>query len=263
VLKMGINNYSNEEYHADRTYLSSSGIKLAYQDIAEFNRQYNLNQKKEFSNIGALDEGSYAHTLILEPELVNIEYAFFPGWQKRGSDYESFVSANQGKKILSATQKNRIDQLFAAYKKHPIAPTLISGGEAEQSICTEISGHRVKARFDYVNVEKGEIYDVKTTGYAGDVDSFKMTIDQLCYQLSGALYCQVAESFYGKPFSFFFIVLSKKDFTCNVYKLGPQKMSTGHRMVLEGLNKIKVARETGIWHETESARTEHESILEV
>ena len=47
-LKIGKNkDMTNEEYHADREYISSSGLKLILKDPDEYYRQYVLDEKSE------------------------------------------------------------------------------------------------------------------------------------------------------------------------------------------------------------------------
>ena len=51
----------------------------------------------------------------------------------------------------------------------------------------------------------------------------------------------------NKPFKFYFIVLSKKDITCDVYLTSKETMNNGKRLVFEALKKYVKAKQTGIW----------------
>lgn len=265
-LRLGLNDISSDDYHADRTFLSSSVLKTIHQDLSAYYDQYILGNKKEFSasSVSAMAEGSLAHSMILEPHTVDAEFAFFPDWTKRGPAFEAFVAANPGKKIISLPQRERVEQLVAAFRKHPVAPALHEGGVAEQSLCVIMDDVPIKVRFDYLNVEKGYIADIKTTGMAADPESFKLTCNQLSYNLSAALYCRAAEQHFGKPFSFLFVVLGKKDNSCHVYRAGPHMIASGNRMVTEALTKFKVAKATGVWVEADKAEeTVSEYIIEI
>lgn len=248
-LVLGLNDCTNEEYHADREWASSSVLKVALKDIADYHKQYVLGQPKTFGNSASLEFGSLVHTMILEPHLLDKEYAFFSGWKRMGADFEAFKAANPGKKIITQDVKGKADLLVKQYKRNPKAVELFSGGFAEQTICVEIEGMKIKTRFDYIRPDLGIIPDVKTTADSSDVETFKLTIDRYLYQLSGALYCMAAEIHYGKPFNFYYKVLSKKDNTCDLYKTSAKTMIEGKKMVMTAIKKIQEAQKTGIWVE--------------
>lgn len=266
-LVLGLNECTNEEYHADREYASSSVLKTAYTDIADYHKQYILNQPKSFGNGSGLEFGTLMHVLILEPHLVSKQYAFFSGWKRMGKDFEDFKAANPGKIIITKDVKHKADQLVTVYKKNPKAVELFSNGFAEQTICVEIEGMKIKTRYDYIIPEQGIISDIKTTAESSDIDSFRFVIDRYKYQLSGALYCMAAEIHYGRPFKFMYNVLSKKDVTCDLYATSPLTHNEGKKMVLKSIEKIKRAKETNVWEEVvrninEPLKDEYE-ILEV
>lgn len=246
MLKLGVNKVSNSDYHADQTYLSSSNLKLLLKDPAQFYDEKILGNRK--SSTGShFDEGSLTHSLILEPEQVATEYAFYHGMRKQGTDYENFALANRGKTVISRAQKIRVDNYIDAYNKRPAALNLIQGGEPEHTVCQNISDVPVKVRCDYINIEKGYIVDVKTTSFPADVDSFRLTIDQWGYDLSCALYTAVVSQFYGKPFDFYFLVIDKKLLTCEVYKASQKTLNKGLAQVSQALSLYKKCKESGIW----------------
>jgi hypothetical protein len=55
---------------------------------------------------------------------------------------------------------------------------------------------------------------------------------------------------YGAPFDFYFIVVSKVDNVCDVYKLSQSSKATGLGMLVNAAKKYKQCKETGIWTET-------------
>ncbi|MEZ0208724.1 MAG: PD-(D/E)XK nuclease-like domain-containing protein [Candidatus Paceibacterota bacterium] len=251
----GLNDCSNADYHKDRKYLSSSVLKVIYKDLAEYKSQYIDGNKKEMSNQGALDEGSLTHAYLLDPATIKTEYAFYPGLRKAGADWEAFKASldpDSGHKIIiSKPQKLKVESYVKAFKARPEAVEMLKDGAAEQTICGTLNGVPIKVRFDYINVDKGAIYDVKTTGYPADVDSFKQTLNGLSYQLSAALYCALAEQYYNRKFDFYFIVISKSELECHVYKTSDKTMSEGRRMVDVACAKYLKAKETNVWIEPE------------
>ena len=85
MINLGINPYiSNDDYHADREFISSSGIKLIRSNPRDFYKRYVLNEDSDSKNSSALDFGNYVHSLVLEPETVVEQYAIFNGEKLEG-----------------------------------------------------------------------------------------------------------------------------------------------------------------------------------
>lgn len=246
-LQLGLNKIGNTEYHADNEYLSSSNLKMLLKDPSQFHKEKILGQKEEKKESSSFVEGSLTHSLILEPHLVQSEYAFFEGMRKQGKDFEDFVAANPGKPIISKAQQIRCKEYKKAYDKNRIAVGLVQGGEAEQTICQELSGVPIKVRCDYINVSAGYIADVKTSSMPVDVDSVRMTINQWGYGLSAALYAQVASQYYSKPFDFYFLFISKSELVCSVYKASEATINRGLAEVAKAISVYKNCKSSGVW----------------
>lgn len=247
-LILGINPpISNADYHKDKSRLSSSDLKLILKDPAQFYKEKILGQKEEQEEKAHFSEGSYLHSLILEPENTDKEFVVYPGMVKRGAEFEAFKLQNPGKTIISNPQKLRCEQYYKAFKKRKEAQQLVKGGFAEHTICVEIEGVPLKVRCDYINPDLGYIADVKTSGFPVDLDSFKITVDKWQYQLSAALYCKAASIIYNKPFDFYFIAIGKTDNNCEVFKLGIEKQVEGEALIYKALELYKTCLETNDW----------------
>ena len=250
-LELGVNlDVSNEDYHADREFLSSSVIKTLYWDVKKYEDEY-INGNKVVKKSNGLEEGSAIHLKILEPHLYNSEVAVYPEMQKRGAAFYNFEQENQGKLVLSLSQSMRIDQMFSAYKKRKEAVQMIDSCQKEYTICQELSGVKVKIRADAINIEEGYIADIKSTSYSADLDIFKENAYSklLSYDISAALYTKVAEQYYGKPFDFYYIVISKSEYVCHIYKASEQSIINGRNKINKALNTLKYFRENGTWPE--------------
>lgn len=262
-LKLGVNEkMSNAEYHGDREYLSSSALKKILKNSEEFYNEY-IDGKRENVQKNAFDEGSLVHALILEPEIVDEEFAFFPGFTKRGKEFESFKQDNPDKILISESQKIRCDKYVKAYKQRKEAGDLISGGEAEVTLCSIISGVPVKVRPDYINVEEGYIVDIKTSGFSVELDFFKEIVKRYSYQLSAALYAEVARDIYEKDFDFYFVAISKPEEVCEVYKLSERSYRQGQDMVMRAVNKYRRCMRDNDWTERQRLATIQEGAYEI
>lgn len=253
-LNLGINKVSNQDYHKDSEYMSSSDLKTLLADPSKFYNEKVLGNKEEREEIAAFAEGSLTHTLILERHLAEHEYQYFPGIRKAGPEWEEFKSkADSVRPIISAPQKQRCLKNLESFKRSKPAVELISGGFSEHTICQIIQDLKIKVRCDYINVDKGYIVDVKTSGFpVTPKESFTFTIDKYKYDLSAALYCVVAESYYKKPFTFYFIAIEKPKSLlaageCVVYRVSQETRLRGDHMVSQALHMYKKCIETGLW----------------
>jgi len=246
-LKLGENVVSNAEYHADREYLSSSGLKLLLTDKEQFYREYVLNQRQSVPENDNFIFGSYLHSLILEPELVLKEYVIGEYSGRKSAEYLELKTLYPDKVIISEKQNQLASELLRAYSTHSVAPGLISNGESEKTLCVNLKGVKIKVRGDYVNLDKNYIVDVKTTSGATSKDDLVKANERYMYHLSAALYCMAFKEHYKRNFDFYWIYLSKFDLTCDVYKMSLKSMKRGIEQVNDALTLYKKNVDNDSW----------------
>lgn len=252
----GVVSCSNEDYHAEKEHLSSSNYKTLLKDPEKFYREKILGKRREVpqSTQNAFDEGTLAHTLILEPDMLQKDFEFFSGFRKQGRDWEEFkqLHAESGKILMSKSQKVKVSNWVKNYFSMPTAVNLIKNGKPEHTLFGDFMGVPTKVRADYINIDAGYIADVKTTSSPTDVDSFKYTLNAFEYDLSAALYSKMFENYYKKEFDFYFIVLGKRDNSCEVYKLSEETRKAGDHKLIEAVKVYKQCKESGIWSVSKS-----------
>jgi hypothetical protein len=134
-----------DEYHADRTSISSSGLRalLAPGCPAQFkyDREHPQPPKKEF------DLGHAAHLYVLGegPELEVID---FPDWRKKDAQIQRDEAYLAGKVPLLTKDHDVVVAMAEQIRQHPIAgPLFMPGaGVAEQSIYWTDSATGVRCR---------------------------------------------------------------------------------------------------------------------
>jgi hypothetical protein len=256
-MEIGVNlGFSNEEYHADRKFLSSSVIKTLYWDVKKYEDEY-INGNKVQKNSNGMQEGTAIHYKILEPHLYDIETAIYPEMEKRGNAFKEFENNNHGKLILSLSQAMKVDRMFIAYNKRKEAVEMLNSCDKEYTICAEVEGVACKMRADAINIEDGFIADIKSTSYSAELEVFKENAysQLLSYDISAALYTKIAEIQYGKPFDFYYIVISKKDYVCHIYKASQQSIINGRNKISKALSSLKYFREHGKWPTADIKKT--------
>lgn len=253
----GINHCTNAEYHADKDWLSSTSIKDFIKDPQKFYRVY-IERSEEKESIGesVASDGTLAHSLVLEPEKFDEEYAVFDGWKKIGKEYDEFSSKNLDKHVVSKSQLKKVQSWVNSFNKLAPAKALISNGHAEYSLATELEGVKIKVRADYINLTNQYIVDIKTSSLPSDVESFKGAVKNYGYDISAALYLMAFEKFYNCEINnFYFIVLGKKDIQCQIYRLSDQTRIIGKSKILKALQQLKYCMETNDWTSCVSTNT--------
>lgn len=263
-LKPGFNEKcSNQDYHDDREYKSSSALKLILKDPRQYYKNYVLNEPQNFSS-DALAVGSYAHTRILEPHLVEEEYSIFTGSRRSGDVWKEFKEKAEGKTIITASQKKLVDSMIDNYKEASVKlgkpgnetevmiSSFFEGGEAEETLCGELDGYKVKTRFDYRKEfeDFGSINDLKTTGSSM---STREEVEEICeywgYDISAALYVDLVSQETGKPHDFYFIFISKKNYETKIFKASEEMLERGRKSYKKAIKLLKEAEKTGIFFE--------------
>ena len=235
---------TNEEYHSNLTHLSSSALKLLYKDTDKFYQQYVLGNW-ENKKSGALELGTATHTAILEPHLFDSSVAVFSGNRRSGKAWDEFMLQNPKKTLLTLPEKEKLDALIAAYNNSETAKSLIAGCKYEHTIMTDLYDIPSKCRCDGINIDKKYIVDVKTTGYDSSTETFRDTVEDLCYDLSAEFYRRIAQKQFGHDFDFYFIVLSKSDFKCRVFKTSKATFLNGHHKIMSAIDTYKHFKLTG------------------
>ncbi len=263
---------TNESYHEDNGFLSSSRIKLILQSPEMYYKKYIKKEVKDESN-DIFDTGTAIHARILEPDVYAQTVVFFNG-TRRGKVWDEFKAANAGKLILGDMQKMQLDRMYESFIKSDLGPKLISGGQSEVSLFTQLNGFNIKVRADYLNVEEGKIFDLKSTSGIISEEKFKYNLESklYAYDLQAALYVDAYSNnsmrtrivngvtsgqieqcnpsiivytghmhpdYYKKKFEFYWIVMSKDFDDIKFFKASDTLINQGREKYIRALELIK------------------------
>ena len=245
---------SNENYHSDNGYRSSSQLKDAINDIVMYYQKYILKTiKKEEKECYAV--GNAYHCKILEPKKFKDEFVKMEGI-KRGEKWKVFEAKHKGKTILGNKSWLEYELLVESTLANKDAVRLLKGSQNEVSIYTEIEGFPIKVRFDILNIEKGYGADPKSTtglliGRKGTYVCRKK-IAGLDYDLSAALYMDAVNKVLtmihaksgkkGLPklIKTWYWIFASKDFkSCKVLEASPAMLENGREKYKLAIAEIK------------------------
>lgn len=254
VLHRLIRNMTNKAYHATEGTWSSSKLKDVIDDEELFIRKHiKMEIPKEESE--AFDTGTYFHTGVLEPHLMNKEIAVFEGKTRYGGKWDAFKIKNSDKCIITLNQKSQGDGMIEAVKSSPIAMTYLKDGESEVSLFVKlvVSGGKIyaphygvkmgddgwvkgsapgkgvefilKVRADYLG--KNCVVDLKSTsGRANKAESVRGAISKYKYDLSAALYLDIF-SLVKEDLDFYWIFASKENPCCGTWIATRKQIAVG------------------------------------
>lgn len=240
---------SSNDYHASTFHYSSSVLKDVLKKPKEVYSIMFEGRPRENKTSDAMELGSLLHTLILEPELLYDEFAFFDGASRRGKAWELFQVNNPDKILMSTSQKRTADDLMLAFNEAKVigfdnkeiyAQQLFTQGIPEESVFTEIKGVPIKVRPDYRVCDKRKIIiDLKTTrDTPNELDEAKELTIKADYHLSAALYVQALKEETGEDYDFYWVYLSKGDKRVNVFKCSKETLTAGMDRVNLALDTI-------------------------
>lgn len=244
---------SNEDYHADRQFVSSSGLKMIPYRTDEFIAKYHMKQKAEEKS-EALKFGGGLHSAILEPDLFPTEYVIEPVVNKRTNDGKAEIKdfynsvEAQGKTVLTPDDMDTIRAMRNTVNQHPIAGAALQGATMEQSFFHVGDVIKQKVRLDAF--KNNIIMDLKS---CESIDKFHNSVAEYGYNFSEAMYKTVVADVINEPVQFLFIAVQKTyPFTVAVFESDPVMQAEGLRKYIEAVETYAELKETGKWAEIRS-----------
>lgn len=225
---------SDEEYYADREYLTNSSLKLLNKSPIQFYMW--LTGKGVNPSSNALEVGKAFHALVLE------EKEIFVGYEgtRRGKEYMRFKEDNSDKIVLSQSDAKMLYTMRDTLHKCPEVRTLMynDGDMAKVEVpATGIwSGIKIKGKADMIvepMFDPAYIVDVKTTG--GDLSDFARSARYMGYDQQAAVYTELFN-----VDQFYFVVITKSyPYEIGIYECSAEFLYSGQQKVQQAINKYK------------------------
>jgi hypothetical protein len=245
----------NSDYHGGEGTFSSSQLKAILEDPEIFYKKYVIKEIAK-EELAAFDIGTYFHTAVLEPELMEKECAVFEGI-RRGKAWDEFKEANAHKTIITKSEYAQARTLIDAVHASPVASNYLSRSKPEVSAfvtltvyCGEvycqgkiltIHGWKptdftpppmatqitIKCRADALGDDF--ILDLKsTTGNVKNEHSMRSKVSSYSYDLSAAMYLDVFSIACERPIEQFLWTFASKDVgNCKTYMASKENIMVG------------------------------------
>lgn len=252
---------SNADYHA-HTSLSSSAVKVFNRSPLHYWQAY-LNPAREVEETKAsMTLGSLVHTLFLEPDEYNAEYAILPDdINKRTKEgkaaFAAFEEANVGKCLITNEQLDCAQNMVSSLVQHPVV-NILDGhvGIVEASIfyADPETGVECRVRPDWClppceAFPNGLIIDLKTTDDARPA-AFARTCANFGYDLSAAMYIDGFQLHYrtaDAPDFLFLVVERDAPYAVACYQASYDMLNHGRNKLAHSLSNFAKCQIANIW----------------
>jgi hypothetical protein len=244
---------SNEEYHAQQSrsehYYSSSQLKDILKDPELFYQKY-IAQTLEREKKAVFDIGTYFHTAILEPHLLEEECKVWHGGRRSGKAWKEFQEEHEGKVIITSSEEEQAKTLIKGIEESPLCLEHINDPEAkaELSLFLTLLGVRCKVRFDLIKLTKEEswIGDLKsTTGSVKGAWDLRQKVDGFSYDLSAAFYVDMVNEYikrnnlpYASVENFYLYFSSKTYPVAKRWTMSKRSLAVGRKKYQTALREI-------------------------
>jgi len=246
---------TNEQYHADTSRISKSGLDLIQSSPLDYWWHYLRPEREKRTPTKAMLFGTALHLAVLEPEEFIKTYVKMPSINKRTNlgkseiqSLEAMCEANN-QVLIDAVEYNDILRMRDAIFKHPTAKLLFQKGLAEQTFLFDEpnTGAKCKIRPDWLDNNNGLIVDLKTTEDATKYGFSKSAFDYKYYK-QAPFYIDGMTSLNIERSGFVFVNIEKTEpFKIGIHYLDDRSMQLGRDEYLRNCETYVKCIESGIW----------------
>lgn len=251
MLKVGWHNIENEAYHSDNGTFSKSSI-ASFDKLGP--RKFHYNQTNGIKkHTKALDIGSAAHIMILEPGKYNGSVAIIPEdggktISKNSKKYRDWSASVKGKIELTRESEELVIGMSNSVACNDDANRLLSSGKAEiTGVFDHHTGLRIRFRPDYYRKNDNIIVDLKTTALFNQSDFEKLSYEKK-YHWSDYISSLGAFALTGKRHRYFFVVVDvEPPHEVAVYEMEDWIKDAGMIEAESAIGRLSECVKTGTW----------------
>lgn len=248
------------EYHKESPGISSSRMKHMLVSPAV----YRLKLRRPMIETDALRMGRMLHTHVLEPHLLDTEFAIWNEGRRQGTEWALFAMENAEKTIITEAQMTCVEGMSAALLEmsdFPLAAWLagvkgdssredLAPATKEQSLfwVDEDTGLQCKARPDAFSLGDRPLVGDLKSARSVTVDDFLHDIFKFHYDVQAAHYLAGVKAVYGVQARFgFFAVEKEEPHVSRTFVMTDDALAHGERHRRYCLRMIRRCLDTGSW----------------
>ncbi|MYM92796.1 PD-(D/E)XK nuclease-like domain-containing protein [Duganella vulcania] len=237
---------SHEDYHADRSAVNGSKLKL----MLKSPRLY-LRAPACSANTPSTSLGSAIHAALLESDRFSAQYIVKPTFNRRTkagkADEAAFVRDHPGSFFISAKDAWIIKNVRESVLQHQGARRLLTRGVAERAMFwrDERTGLMCKTKPDLER--DGIIVDIKSTTDASKQE-FRHSIARLHYDLTAFMQQLGVKRITGETKQVVYIAVETEEpFNTAVYIASDAQLASGQAKFEFATDRLKYCLSTGDW----------------
>jgi hypothetical protein len=220
---------ANEQYHANRTAISSTWLKIIDRHSPWHLRSYLDSPPAEPTP--ALAIGSAVDCLIFEPEKFNEQFIVAPELNlrtKAGREEMAALKATAAKTyqtVLKLNQHTEALETAASVRTNPRMADILKRGVPQPVFIWKdpVTGLLCKCKVDWYDEKDGTVYDLKTAR-EGSPSAFAKAVANYGYHIQQAFYSDGIRAL-GKPVRRFVFCVQEKPDDRYTFKADPRLMS--------------------------------------
>ena len=237
---------------SEEEYRSNPAVnKSTLWELAKSPKHYRYIMENPQQDTPALKIGRAVHAAVLQPEEFKTEYISAPDVDRRTKEgreiYAAFVTAAEGKTVLSASDFEEACSIAAAVKDCEQAVELLTGCVFEKPLFWnhEETGLPCKCRVDAM--KPGIMIDLKTSSDAS-TDAFTKEVFWRGYDVQAAHYMDAYNVLFGSFPDWYFIVVEKSPpYVVNVLHADTGVIDYGFIRRDSLLSRLKDCKDSDSW----------------
>lgn len=241
---------SNDDYHADKTAVSSSGLReILKSPFSFYNKHFGKFKSEESS---AFRIGTAIHMAILQPDLFHRSYHLQPKFSGAGAvknKADWLLSLPKDSIVLKEDEFNDLKEMVNSVHRNRIACHILRSGQSEVSgYFRHESGVKCRIRPDFWDDKSGILLDVKSTRSV-EASEFSKSIWQFRYDFQMAFYSEGIRQITGKnvDLPLFLVIEKHAPFECAIYQADELMLEKGKMDFNRAMNTLKECLQTNSW----------------
>lgn len=257
-------------YHSIKA-LSNSSLSVLKRSPAEFYARFVADPPTmQSEETDAMRLGSAVHMLALEPERFDEQYWISTGpinattgrpygrETKKFADWLAEVEANDKRKLILQDEFASSIEIAKAFQSHETIRAIMASRAEKFFEFEHVDDFkwegldewvRIKCKLDFVIPSEGIIVDLKTTDNPSEYD-WSWSAGSYGYHRQAAIYMDIMEAKYKRPFRFIFgVVRSKAPYEAHCYEPDDESISEGREEYRELAKQWQDRMAKGDWLE--------------